>query len=109
MLPILKVPGVLDVLRIGNSPASIPDNEIEALERAIKASVPLEPCPFIEAGQTVTIRTGPLAGVSGIVTERRNSKQLVISVALLRRSVLVHVDVSSLAGESLLSDCDQVA
>lgn len=109
LLPILKIPGVLDVIRVGNSPASIPNEEIDALERAIKASVPLEPCPFIEAGQTVTIRNGPLAGVSGIVTERRNSKQLVLSVALLRRSVLVHVDPSSLDEEALFSDCNQVA
>jgi transcription termination/antitermination protein NusG len=96
LLPILKTPGVVDVLRIGNSPVPIPSEEITALERAIRAALPIEPCPYVEIGQKVEIRSGPLAGVCGIVTERRNSKQLVLSVKLLRRSVLVHVELASI-------------
>lgn len=95
-LPILTTPGVLGVIRAGNSPVPIPHEEIRALERAIKASVQMEPCPFVELGQKVQIRTGPLAGINGMVTELRKAKQLVLSVNLLRRSVLVHVDLSSI-------------
>jgi transcription antitermination factor NusG len=96
LLPILKTPGVIDVIRAGNSPVPIPGSEISALERAINAAVPIEPCPYVEVGQKVEIRSGPLAGVAGIVSDRRKSGHLILSVSLLRRSVLVHIDLAHL-------------
>jgi transcription antitermination factor NusG len=101
LLPILKTPGVIDVIRVARSPVPIPDEEINALERAINASILIDPCPFVATGQLVTIHSGPLSGVSGIVTDRRNAKQLVLSITLLRRSVLVHVDLSSVCTTGL--------
>jgi transcription antitermination factor NusG len=92
LLPILKTPGVVDVVRIGAHPAPIPADEIEALERAMKASLVMEPYAYVDTGQKVAVRAGPLAGVSGTVVEHEDTKHLVLSVALLRRSVLVHVD-----------------
>jgi len=96
MLSILKTPGVVDVVRVGNAPVAIPDAEMSALERAINAAVPIEPCPYVEVGQRVKIQSGPLAGVVGIVSDRKKSDQLILSVSLLRRSVLVQIDRSHL-------------
>jgi transcription antitermination factor NusG len=96
LLPILKTPGIVDVIRAGNSPVPIPGSEISALKRAINASVSIEPCPYIEVGQRVEIRSGPLTGVAGIVSDRRKSGHLILSVSLLRRSVLVHIDLAHL-------------
>lgn len=111
MLPILQTPGVMDVLRVGHSPVPIPAEELTALERAIDASYAIEPCAYVEVGKSVEIRRGPLAGVSGIVVERKKAQQLVLSVTLLRRSVLVHIDLCSVCDELpvLLAGCDQVA
>jgi transcription antitermination factor NusG len=103
MLPILKTPGIVDVIRAGNAPLPIPDSEIASLERAISAELPIEPCPYVEVGQRVQIRSGPLAGVVGIVNDRRKSDQLILSVALLRRSVLVQIE------ENQLYDADPLA
>jgi transcription antitermination factor NusG len=112
LLPILKTPGVVDVIRAGNSPVPIPGSEISALERAIDASVPIEPCPYVEVGQKVEIRSGPLSGVAGIVSDRRKSGHLILSVSLLRRSVLVHIDQAHLCAHDhavISSECDRVA
>lgn len=111
LLPILQTPGVIDVVRAGRTPAAIPAEEVYALERAIQAAVPLEPYPYYEIGDKVEIREGPLAGVSGTVVKHRNVAQLVLSVAILRRSVLVHVDVASLCEPSRIhvAGRDQVA
>lgn len=112
LLPILKTPGVVDVVRAGRNPAPIPANEIDALEKAVNASLVMEPCAYLEVGQKVDIRRGPLAGVSGTVLEHRNTKQLVLSVSLLRRSVLVHVDVAAVCDDDpalLISERVQVA
>lgn len=112
LLPILKTPGVVDVVRAGRNPAPIPTEEIDALERAINAALVMEPCAYLEVGQKVEIRRGPLAGVSGTLIESRNTKQLVLSVSILRRSVMVHVDVAAVCDDRtalLMSERDQVA
>ena len=102
LLPILKTPGVVDVIRAGNSPVPIPGSEISALELAIKALVPIEPCPYVEVGQKVAIRSGPLTGIVGIVSDRRKSGHLILSVSLLRRSVLVHIDPAHLCSHGVM-------
>jgi transcription antitermination factor NusG len=112
LLPILKTPGVVDVIRAGNSPVPISTSEISALERAVHAAVPIEPCPYVEVGQKVEIRSGPLTGIAGIVSDRRKSGHLILSVSLLRRSVLVHIDKAHLYGQehkAVVPERDRVA
>jgi transcription antitermination factor NusG len=99
MLSILTTAGVVDVIRAGNTPVAVAEHEISALERALKASLPVAPCAFVEVGQRVTIQSGPLAGVIGIVTDRRKADHVVLSVSLLQRSVLVQIDPSHIAVE----------
>jgi transcription antitermination factor NusG len=60
MLPILTTPGIVSVIRAGNSPVPVSSTEIAAIERAVKASVRLEPCPYVEMGERVEITRGPL-------------------------------------------------
>lgn len=103
MLPILKTPGVVDVVRTGNSPAPIPDWEISALERAVNAAVLIEPCPYIEVGQKVEIRSGPLAGIVGIISDRKKPDHVILSVELLRRSVRVQIELAHLSASQELS------
>ena len=110
LLPILSTPGVIDVIRAGTTPVPVRDEEIEALRRAIAASVPMEACAYINSGQEVTITEGPLSGLTGIVMEVRNSKRLVLSVPLLRRSVLVELESKAIAGKKsvqVLSEFEQ--
>jgi transcriptional antiterminator NusG len=111
LLPILKVPGVIDVLRAGASPVPIPEDEINALKTAVAASMRMEACPYIDVGQKVQIRSGPLAGLTGIVIEVSKAKKLVLSVTLLRRSVLVHLETDAVTDTKalMLSEFDHVA
>jgi transcription antitermination factor NusG len=92
LLPILKTPGIIDVLRAGTTPVPVPHEEIEALQSAIAARMSMEACPFVTIGQTVRIERGALAGLSGIVVDVKSTKRLVLSVTLLQRSVLVQLD-----------------
>ena len=110
LLPILSTPGVIDVVRAGTTPVPVRDEEIEALRRAIASSMPMEACAYISSGEEVTIAEGPLTGLTGIVMEVRNSKRLVLSVPLLRRSVLVELESKSIANKNsvqVLSEFDQ--
>jgi transcription termination/antitermination protein NusG len=93
MLPILKTPGIVGVLRAGKSPVPVSGAEIAAIKRAIGACIPMEPCRYIHVGQRVEIQRGPLKGVVGIIADHRKHDRLVLSVSPIRSSVLLHVDL----------------
>lgn len=73
--------------------AEVPDREIDAIQKLLRAQVPALPHPYLREGQRVRITCGPLAGVEGILMQvRPNKGLLVLSVGLLQRSVAVEVD-----------------
>jgi transcriptional antiterminator NusG len=90
--PVLSVPGIIRFVGTGNAPVPVEDSEIEALQRATQAAVNYGPCAFLEVGQEVEIRNGPLAGLRGSIVRFKNKLRLIISVALLRKSVFVEID-----------------
>ena len=71
----------------------VPDGEIEAIQRVVRARLPVLPHPYLREGQRVRITRGPLVDVEGVlVRSNLNKGLLVISVDLLRRSIAVQVD-----------------
>jgi len=93
IVPVLMTSGVIDVVRAGTNPLPADKAEIEALQKTVSVDVPLEAWPYTEAGESgsFSILRGPLAGLTGILVEVRRSQRLILSVNLLRRSVLVEV------------------
>jgi len=93
-LPVLKAPGVVDLVSFGKSPAPIPDREIQAIRRMIQSGLLVTPWPFLELGNSVLIERGPLAGIEGILEEVKGKCRLIVSVNLLQRSVSAEVERS---------------
>jgi transcription antitermination factor NusG len=93
-LPILKTPGVMQIVGFKKGPVAVDESEIHALQTIISAGAPHQPCPFLTAGDRVRIESGPLLGLEGILTEVRRSHRLVLSVTLLQRSVAVEIDAA---------------
>lgn len=93
IVPVLMTSGVIDVVRAGTNPLAANKAEIEALQQTVSVDVPLEAWPYTEPGEAgmFSIQRGPLAGLTGILVEVRQSQRLILSVNLLRRSVLVEV------------------
>jgi len=76
--------------------AVVPDSEIESVLALSRCDLPSMPYPYLKEGMRVRISSGPLAGVEGILERRKAEKGfLVLSVDLLRRSVAVEVDCTS--------------
>ena len=90
-LPILTTPGVLQVMGAGRNPLPVEDEEIISIRRAMEAGIPMAPVPFWHVGQKGRITSGPLAGLEGIVVSAKPVR-LVLSVALLQRSVQLEID-----------------
>jgi transcription antitermination factor NusG len=91
-LPILTTPGVTHILGIGNRPVPLSETEIASLQTAIRTQLPVQPFPFLEVGQRVRIEEGVLAGVVGIIVRVKQAVNLVLSVTLLQRSVLLEIN-----------------
>ena len=101
---VVTTPGVIRILGDGRGPLSVPREEIEAIQRVVDAGLHAEPFECLLAGQRVRIGVGPLRGTEGIVLRMKNRHRLVISVALLQRSVAVEIDPAwvSVPPESLI-------
>jgi transcription antitermination factor NusG len=98
-LPILTTPGVTQILGAGNTPIPLCESEIDSLLKAIESQLPLEPFPYLEAGQKVRINQGALVGVEGVVVGSRQRPRLVLSITLLQRSVLLEIDRGLVSAE----------
>jgi transcription antitermination factor NusG len=102
-LPVLTVPGIVDVVGFGKSPQHIPDDEIERVRRMVESGLPVAPYPYMQVGQAVLIEQGPLAGVEGVLVQVKGKTRLVVSVNLLQRSVSAEIDRHSIRPISALS------
>ena len=97
-LPILKTPHVQGIVSICRSPASIPDDEIESIRKLAASDRFASPWPYLQEGQRVRVKHGPLAGVEGILTEFKSRYRLVVSVEILQRSIATEIDGECLEG-----------
>lgn len=105
-LPILMTPGVLRLVGAGGVPIPVDSVEVEALQKAVQAQVPMVPHPYWKTGQIGRIASGALAGVEGIVVSANQKARLILSVTLLQRSVLLEIDSERV---SLVEDLKSVS
>jgi transcription elongation factor/antiterminator RfaH len=94
-VPIVSTPGVCDFVRFGGEPAVIAASEIEAIRRLLDSTFCVEPHPFLRSGDWVRVKHGPLEGLEGILTRKKNVSRLVLSVEMLGRSAAVEVDAAT--------------
>src|SRR5258707_7225942 len=91
-LQVQQVPGVAHLVGFGGTPAALPEEAIEALRASLESGVRAQPHPYLTLGRQVQVRSGPLAGMQGILLRRKGNFRVVISIELIQRSVAVDVD-----------------
>jgi transcription antitermination factor NusG len=91
-LPILKTPGVIQIVGNARQPIPVDEQEINAIQALVASGVPNRPWPYMEVGDKVRIESGPLRGLEGLLVEFKGNHRLVLSVTLLQRSVAVEMD-----------------
>lgn len=95
-VPVLAVPGVLWMVGdSGAQPTPLPQLEIDTLRATLDPSR-VEPHPYLAAGPRVRIRAGALAGLEGVLVQRRNSMRVVISLELIMQSIAVEVSADDI-------------
>lgn len=91
-LRVLQIPGVVRFVGFGNGAIPVPEQDIARIRLILDQGFRAEPHPYLTARRRVRVRSGPLAGMEGIVVRRKSKTRFVLSVALIQRSVAVEID-----------------
>jgi len=93
-LTVLRIPGVVGFVTVGEWPAAVPTQEIAAIRTLVSSLLHYDPHPFFRPGMTVEVIRGPLASVRGRLIRKDRSASLVISVTLIQQAVAVEIDAA---------------
>jgi transcription antitermination factor NusG len=93
---VLQVPGVVHLVSFQGRPTPLPDAEIEMLQRQLSQNGRLQPHPFLTLGRRVRVTSGAMAGMEGILARKKDKFRVVLSIALIQRSVAVEIDLSDI-------------
>lgn len=90
---VFDVRGVVAYVSYKGKAVIIPDWEMDAMRRTVdnKLSFSVE-TGTIKKGQTVTVTSGPLKGISGLVTDVRGQKKLYLSISQIGYTLVVNLD-----------------
>lgn len=92
---VLEVPGVLSLVGSKREAWPLPDWEIEALRSGLDQRKP-EPHPYLVVGVRARITIGALAGMEGVLVQKRNGTRVVLTLDGIMRSVSVEVGLHEL-------------
>jgi transcription antitermination factor NusG len=94
MVPACMTRGVVQILPNSYNPVPVTAAEIDTVRRLQDSPLRPTPCDYV-AGELVTIDSGPLAGVSGVIQKIKGAQRLVVRIELLRRAVSVEIDAET--------------
>src|SRR5271169_1285584 len=89
---VLKVQGVVELVGGQGQGIPIPTEQIEAVRAVVAGNLPIAQHTFLKVGQRVRVRGGSLDGVEGILVAQNGSRNLVISVESIQRSLSIRIE-----------------
>jgi transcription antitermination factor NusG len=92
---VLDVPGVISIVGSGRSSWSVPDAYISFLCEGLRQGR-IEPHPCLTEGTRVRIRSGPMAGIEGVLLRTKNNFRVVVTLELIMKSVRVEVEMNDI-------------
>jgi transcription antitermination factor NusG len=90
---VLEVGGVVRLVGFNGHPAPLPEGEIESLRRFLSLRR-AEPFPYLAIGKRVQVRSGPLAGMEGMILRRKGRMRIVVSVESIQRSIALELEAA---------------
>jgi transcription antitermination factor NusG len=95
-LRVLQVPGLVRLVGFNGQPTPLADDEVEAMRNGLGEGVLAEPCPYLQVGRRVRIKSGALRGLEGVLLKKKHGYRFVLSLELIQRSIAVEVDAADL-------------
>lgn len=88
----LQTYGVVRMVSFNGRPAPIPDEQIDAVRRVLEEIKTVEPISYLVIGQKVEVIKGPLAGIRGVLIQKRNQNRLVIAIESIRQGISIEIN-----------------
>ncbi|MBN1779751.1 UpxY family transcription antiterminator [bacterium] len=89
----VQTPGVVRAVMFQGRLAVVRDEEIDWIRRILCETDDVEAVPQLLIGEEVEVRSGPLIGLRGRLTQFQGEQRLVIDVPSIRQAVRISVDV----------------
>jgi transcription antitermination factor NusG len=89
---VLRTHGVVDIVGYQGQGISIPNEQIDAVRAVMQENVSFVKHSFLKVGQRVRVRGGSLDGVEGILVAQNGTRNLVISVEPIQRSLSIRIE-----------------
>jgi len=89
---VLQTQGVVDFVGTQGRGIPIPEEQIEAVRALVAGAIPFTKHAFLKVGQRVRVRGGSLDGVEGILVAQNGTRNLVISVEPIQRSLSIRIE-----------------
>lgn len=94
-LSVISIPGVLRIL--GNEKTGLVScAELDKIRAGLAHGLVLRPHPCVTVGTRVQVRSGVFAGVEGIVTEFRQECKVIITLAPVRQSFSLEMELGNI-------------
>ena len=93
-LKALKTSRVAKVIEVPDQDKLI--DELSRIYRLIESGMSIDPYPALKNGTRCRVRSGPLRGVAGAVTQRKGKSRFVVEVSILGQGAAVEIDGSLL-------------
>lgn len=95
-LRVLQIPSVVRLVGFNGIPTPLNDDEMQGMRNGLSGTLCAEPCPYLQVGCRVRIKSGPLAGIEGILRRKKGTYRFVLSLELIQRSIVVEVDAEDI-------------
>jgi transcription elongation factor/antiterminator RfaH len=92
--PLLRTPGVQQIVGIGRTPTPVAENQVESIRQALASGLPSQPWEYLQVGQRVRVNHGSMNNLEGILINLKGTNRVVLSVTLLQRSVAMEIDLA---------------
>jgi len=90
-LRLYMISEIVRIVGYGKQPTPIDDRDMESVRKLALSPYAIESEPAPKTGDTVLMKTGPFAGMSGTLIDIRGAKKFVVSITLLNRAISVPV------------------
>jgi transcription antitermination factor NusG len=91
-IAVLQTPGVARIVGWGDQIEPVQEEELGKVKALLEARMSCMPHPYLRQGDWVRVKRGALKGLEGYLVRTKANARLVISLAILEKSVSTEVD-----------------
>ena len=93
---ILKTPGIIRIVKFGDKIAIVNANHINAIKLMISGGYKPNSTDYFIKGDEVSVISGPLKGVNGIIQDLKGDSRLIMKVEAIRQAFSIEISSEQL-------------